>query len=31
VHTSSVQRWKRFEKQLRPVRDILEKAGIVVE
>jgi thioredoxin-like negative regulator of GroEL len=31
VHTSSVQRWKHFEQQLQPVRDILEKAGIVVE
>ena len=31
VHTSSVQRWKRFESELQPVRDILEKAGIVVE
>jgi hypothetical protein len=31
VHTASVQRWKRFEKQLQPVRDILEKSGIVVE
>ena len=31
VHTASVQRWKRFEEQLQPVREILEKAGIVVE
>jgi tetratricopeptide (TPR) repeat protein len=31
VHTASVQRWKRFEEQLQPVRDILERSGIVVE
>ena len=31
VHTASVQRWKRFEKQLQPLRAILEKAGIGVE
>ena len=31
VHTASVRRWKRFEEQLQPVRDILESAGIVVE
>ena len=31
VHTASVQRWKRFEKQLQPLRAILESAGIRVE
>jgi tetratricopeptide (TPR) repeat protein len=31
VHSASVQRWKRFERQLQPVREILEKSGIVVE
>lgn len=31
AHTSSVQRWRCFEKQLQPVREILEKSGIVVE
>ncbi|MDJ0812706.1 MAG: sulfotransferase [Woeseiaceae bacterium] len=31
AHTRSVQRWKRFEKQLQPLRDYLENAGITVE
>ncbi len=28
VHTRSVQRWKHFERQLRPLREMLEAAGI---
>jgi tetratricopeptide (TPR) repeat protein len=31
IHTRSVQRWKRFEAQLAPLRRQLEAAGIVVE
>ena len=31
AHTRSVHRWKRFEKHLQPLREYLEKAGIVVE
>ena len=31
AHTRSVQRWKRFERQLQPLREYLEKAGIAVE
>ena len=31
VHTGSVQRWKRFEKHLEPLSDILKQAGIAVE
>lgn len=31
AHTRSVQRWKRFETQLQPLRDYLENAGIKVE
>lgn len=28
AHTRSVARWRKFEKQLRPLRDLLEDAGI---
>lgn len=31
AHTRSVQRWKRFETQLQPLRSYLENAGITVE
>lgn len=31
VHTRSVHKWKRFERQLQPLRERLEKAGIVIE
>lgn len=31
VHTGSVNKWKRFEKQLKPLRDYLERAGINAE
>ena len=31
VHTGSVNKWKRFEQPLQPLRDILEQAGIAVE
>jgi len=31
IHARSVQRWRRFERQLEPLRDILESAGIPVE
>ena len=31
VHTASVERWKHFEEQLQPLREILEEAGIFVE
>jgi hypothetical protein len=31
IHTRSVMRWKKFEKQLHPLREILESAGIPVE
>lgn len=31
VHTASVQRWRRFERQLHPLREQLEQAGIEVE
>lgn len=31
VHTGSVERWRRYEKQLQPLRDRLEAAGIVVD
>jgi hypothetical protein len=31
VHTGSVFRWKRFERQLQPLREQLEQAGIRVE
>ena len=31
THTGSVGKWKRFESQLKPLRDILESAGITVE
>lgn len=31
VHTRSVDKWRRFERQLQPLRDHLEKSGIVVE
>ena len=30
IHTRSVERWKHFEKELQPLRDILEGGGIVV-
>ena len=30
VHTGSVGKWKRFEKQLEPLRDYLERAGIEI-
>jgi hypothetical protein len=28
AHTRSVERWKKFEDQLQPLRDRLEQAGI---
>jgi hypothetical protein len=31
VHSGSVRRWKRFERQLQPLRDYLESAGIRIE
>lgn len=31
VHTGSVNKWKRFEKQLKPLKDYLERAGIDVQ
>jgi len=31
VHTGSVNKWKRFEKQLEPLRRCLENAGISIE
>lgn len=31
VHTRSVNRWKRYEEQLQPLREYLENAGIAVE
>ena len=31
IHSGSVQRWKRYEKQLQPLREALEAAGIAVE
>jgi len=31
VHRGSVRRWKRFERQLQPLREMLESAGIRVE
>jgi len=31
VHTGSVNKWKRFEEPLQPLREILEQAGIAVE
>ena len=31
IHTASVKRWKRFERQLQPLKEHLEGAGIKVE
>jgi tetratricopeptide (TPR) repeat protein len=31
IHSRSIRRWKHFEKELQPLRDILEGAGIAVE
>ena len=31
IHTRSVDRWKNYEKQLQPLREYLENAGIAVE
>lgn len=31
AHTRSVHKWKRFERQLQPLRERLENAGIVIE
>ena len=31
INTASVQRWKRYENQLQPLREHLEQAGIAVE
>jgi tetratricopeptide (TPR) repeat protein len=31
IHARSVRRWKHFEKELQPLRNILENAGITVE
>jgi len=31
IYTGSVNRWKRYEKQLQPLREYLENAGIVVD
>jgi len=31
VHTRSINRWKEFERQLQPLREILETAGIDIE
>jgi hypothetical protein len=30
VHTKSVNKWRKFEKQLRPLKSYLESAGIDV-
>ncbi|MCH9005522.1 MAG: sulfotransferase [Proteobacteria bacterium] len=30
MHTRSVDKWKKFEKQLRPLRDKLERGGVIV-
>jgi hypothetical protein len=30
AHTRSIGRWRRYEKQLQPMADALEKAGISV-
>ena len=30
AHTRSVGRWRRYERQLQPMRDILQEAGIEV-
>jgi hypothetical protein len=30
IYRSALQRWKRYEKPLRPLRALLEQAGIVV-
>ena len=31
IYTGSVNRWKRYEEQLQPLREYLEKAGIAVD
>lgn len=31
IHTRSVNRWKNFEKELQPLKEILESGGIIVE
>ena len=31
IHKGSVERWKRYEQQLQPLREMLEEAGIAVE
>ena len=31
IYTGSVNRWKRYEKQLQPLREYLEKAGVAVD
>jgi tetratricopeptide (TPR) repeat protein len=31
IHTRSVNRWKHFEKQLQPLKDYLETAGVAVD
>jgi hypothetical protein len=31
IYTGSVNRWKRYEKQLQPLREYLEKAGIAID
>lgn len=31
AHTGSVNKWKRYEQQLQPLREILEQAGIAIE
>lgn len=31
IHTRSVDRWRHFERQLQPLREMLESAGIAVE
>lgn len=31
IYRSSMQRWKKYETELRPLRDLLEQSGIVVE
>jgi hypothetical protein len=31
MHTGSVERWRRYERQLQPLREHLEAAGIVVD
>jgi len=31
IHTRSVNRWRHFEQELQPLKDMLESAGIAIE